>query len=185
MQIIISSSDAQQCFFSAIDVLASYRPVVVRNSQMRITHTFFYLYSVLYFNLRRTSLTISSLRKPRLIPYCDLAPLSFLYSHLSSILKLDDASILISNSIHTYLYIDIPCLPFRLTIESCRQRVSDDRVVIAQRTCVFRPLGSRRQIKPRENDAHRLSALEQLKRARQGGPGTVTEQVTDFSPTLE
>ncbi|CAF5200803.1 unnamed protein product, partial [Rotaria magnacalcarata] len=35
---------------------------------------------------------------------------------------------------------------------------------------------SRRQIKPRGNDSERLSALEQLKRARQGGPAACVEQ---------
>jgi hypothetical protein len=38
-------------------------------------------------------------------------------------------------------------------------------------------IGSRRQIKTRGNDVDRLSALEQLKRARQGGPAAATEEV--------
>jgi len=42
---------------------------------------------------------------------------------------------------------------------------------------IFSQIGSRREIKTRGNDVQRLSALEQLKRARQGGQTAIVEQV--------
>ena len=41
-------------------------------------------------------------------------------------------------------------------------------------------IGTRRQVKIRGSDAQRLNALEQLKRARQGGQGAILEQVNWF-----
>jgi hypothetical protein len=41
----------------------------------------------------------------------------------------------------------------------------------------FCAIGSRREIKTRGNDAQRINALEQLKRARQGGQAAIVEQV--------
>ncbi|CAF3355969.1 unnamed protein product [Rotaria sp. Silwood1] len=44
---------------------------------------------------------------------------------------------------------------------------------------------TRRQIKARGNDLERVSALEQLKRARQGGPSTIVEQPATTNETDE
>jgi hypothetical protein len=44
----------------------------------------------------------------------------------------------------------------------------------------FFKIGSRREIKTRGNDVQRLNALEQLKRARQGGQVAIVEQVKEF-----
>ncbi len=42
---------------------------------------------------------------------------------------------------------------------------------------MFYRIGSRREIKTRGNDFQRVNALEQLKRARQGGQAAIVEQV--------
>ena len=52
--------------------------------------------------------------------------------------------------------------------------------MLINRNCIifrFVQIGCRRQIKTRGNDEQRLSALEQLKRARQGGQAAIIEQV--------
>ncbi len=55
-------------------------------------------------------------------------------------------------------------------------RKGDKRMVV-QCVWFFSSIGSRREVKARGNDSQRLTALEQLKRARQGGQGAIVEQV--------
>jgi hypothetical protein len=52
--------------------------------------------------------------------------------------------------------------------------MDEERILIV---FVCLSIGSRREIKTRGHDAQRLNALEQLKRARQGGQAPVVEQV--------
>jgi hypothetical protein len=61
-----------------------------------------------------------------------------------------------------------------MTNRKCFRRVFQ---VFVDRILIYCQIGCRRQIKTRGNDTQRVNALEQLKRARQGGQGTTVEEV--------
>jgi len=56
---------------------------------------------------------------------------------------------------------------------NCNKRVNQSNLYFFRK-------GSRREIKTRGNDKQRVNALEELKRARQGGQAAIVEQVKAF-----